>query len=191
MTKEVLVLCQRKSGKSSSAAYEGDVKDIVVPKINKLVQEHLGSDVNIEYLTKISAIDGETDYNFNLDTYPDNNQAKEFIANHRGFYSLIILNTCPFKYIDFKLIHNLLEPNGIMIFTIFPNIVDKNIITEDIFNIKDLFENIGTNIYRKKQIGGKKGKPLGKRFGKTYRRKIYRRKTYKKSKASSKSFGRR
>jgi hypothetical protein len=187
MTKEVLVLCQRKSGKSSSAAYEGDVKDIVVPKINKLVQEHLGSDVNIEYLTKITTIDGETDYNFNLDSYPNNSKAKEFIANHREFYSLIILNTCPFKYIDFKIIYNLLEPEGIMIFTVFPDIVDKNIITKDILNIEDLFENIGTNIYRKKQVGGKKSKPLGKRFKKTYRRKIYRRKTYKKSKA----FGRR
>ena len=47
-------------------------------------------------------------------------------------------------------------------------------------NIEDLFENIGTNIYRKKQVGGKKSKILGKRFKKTYKRKIYRRKTYKK-----------
>jgi hypothetical protein len=187
MTKEVLVLCQRKSGKSSSAAYEGDVKNIVVPKINKLVQEHLGSDAHIEYLTKMSTNEGESDYNFSLDSYPNNNQAKEFIANHRGFYSLIILNTCPFKYIDFKLIHNLLEPEGIMMFTVFPDIVDKNIITKDILNIEDLFENIGPNIYRKKQVGGKKGKVIGKCFKKTYRRKIYRRKTYKKRK----SFGRR
>ncbi len=183
MTKEVLVLCQRKSGISSSTSYEGDVKDIVIPKINELVREHLGSDVHIEYLTKMAANEGESDYNFSLDSYPDNNQAKEFIANHKEFYSLIILNTCPFKYIDYKLIHNLLEPNGIMIFTIFPNIIDKNITSfGDSINIEDLFENIGPNIYRKKQVGGKKSNPLGKRFKKTYRRKIYRRKTYKKRK---------
>ena len=32
MTKEVLVLCQRKSGTPSSYGYTGDIRDVVVPK---------------------------------------------------------------------------------------------------------------------------------------------------------------
>jgi hypothetical protein len=119
MTKQVLVLCQRKTG-SLYGYGKTAVEDLIVPQINDLVRRNLGDDVNIEYLTNIGSNDGSSDYNFILDKF--NPHAKDFISNHQGYYSLIILNTCPYFLMDYQLIYNLLEPQGIMVFTIFPTI---------------------------------------------------------------------
>jgi hypothetical protein len=170
MTKEVLVLCQRKSGKIESRLYSSnDVEELIIPRINEIVQEQLGSDTNIKYLSDMKGtIDGSADYKFSL--YSSNPEAKEFISNHIGFYSLIILNTCPFLYMDFKIIYDLLKPGGIMSFNTFPNTSANIFLPEEkITEIDTLFENIGKNLYRKKQSGGKK-------------RKTYKKRTYKKRK---------
>jgi hypothetical protein len=119
MTKQVLVLCQRKTG-SLYGYGKTAVEDLIVPQINDLVRRNLGDDVNIEYLTNIGSNDGSSDYNFILDKF--NPPAKDFISNHKGYYSLIILNTCPYFIMDYELIYDLLEPQGIMVFTIFPTI---------------------------------------------------------------------
>jgi hypothetical protein len=159
MTKEVLVLCQRKSGKIESRLYSSnDVEELIVPRINEIVQEQLESDTNIKYLTDMKGtIDGSADYKFSLDSY--NPEAREFISTHIGFYSLIILNTCPFIYMDFKIIYDLLKPGGIMSFNTFPNTSANIFLPEEkIREIDTLFENIGKNLYRKKQIAGKKRK---------------------------------
>jgi len=170
MTKEVLVLCQRKSGKIESRLYSSnDVEELIIPRINEIVQEQLGSDTNIKYLSDMKGtIDGSADYKFSLDSY--NPEAREFISTHIGFYSLIILNTCPFLYMDFKIIYDLLKPGGIMSFNTFPNTSANIFLPEEkITEIDTLFENIGKNLYRKKQSGGKK-------------RKTYKKRTYKKRK---------
>jgi hypothetical protein len=71
MTKEVLVLCQRKSGKIESSRYSSNnVEELIIPRINEIVQEHLGSDTNIKYLTDMKGnLGGTADYNFSLDSY--------------------------------------------------------------------------------------------------------------------------
>lgn len=155
MTKEVLVLCQRKSGKVDSRRYSSNnVEELIIPRINEIVQEQLGSDTNIKYLTDMKGtIDGSADYKFSLDSY--NPEAREFISTHIGFYSLIILNTCPFLYMDFKIIYDLLKPGGIMSFNTFPNTSANIFLPEEkIREIDTLFENIGKDLYRKKQSAG-------------------------------------
>ena len=152
MTKEVLVLCQRKSGKSSYNGYGGNVEDIVVPKINKLVQQHLGSDTTIKYLTDMRHYEGDADYKFTLKS--DNLEAKEFISAHKKFYSFIILNTSPIRYMDFNLIYDLLEPEGMIYFSRFPIDTPVDISRhpeEKINNIKSLFCDIGGGLYRKNE----------------------------------------
>lgn len=175
MTKEVLVLCQRKSGKVDSTRYSSNnVEELIVPRINEIVQEQLGSDTNIKYLTDMKGtMDGSADYNFSLNSY--NLEAKEFISNHIGFYSLIILNTCPFIFMDFKIIYDLLKPGGIMSFTTFPNTGNIFLPEEIITKIEGLFENIGNNLYRKKQSAGSRRRKTRKNK-RTYKK----RKTYKK-----------
>jgi hypothetical protein len=178
MTKEVLVLCQRKSGKIESRLYSSnDVEEMIIPRINEIVQQQLGSDTNIKYLTDMKgAIDGSADYKFSLDSY--NPEAREFISTHIGFYSLIILNTCPFLYMDFKIIYDLLKPGGIMSFNTFPNTSANVFLPEEVITkIDTLFENIGKNLYRKKQSGGKKRKTYRKKRTYKTRRKN---KTYRK-----------
>ena len=155
MTKEVLVLCQRKSGKIESRLYSSnDVEELIIPRINEIVQEQLGSDTNIKYLTDMKGtMDGSADYNLTLNSY--NLEAKEFISNHIGFYSLIVLNTCPFIFMDFKIIYDLLKPGGIMSFNTFPNTSANIFLPEEkIREIDTLFENIGKDLYRKKQSAG-------------------------------------
>ena len=181
MTKEVLVLCQRKSGKVESSRYSSNnVEELIVPRINEIVQEQLGSDTNIKYLTDMKGtMDGSADYNFSLNSY--NLEAKEFISTHIGFYSLIILNTCPFIIMDFKIIYDLLKPGGIMSFNTFPNTSANVFLPEEkIRKIDTLFENIGKNLYRKKQSGGSRRRKTRKtRKNKRKTRKIKSKKTRK------------
>ena len=183
MTKEVLVLCQRKSGKIESRLYSSnDVEELIVPRINEIVQQQLGSDTNIKYLTDMKGtMDGSADYNFSLDSY--NLEAKEFISTHIGFYSLIILNTCPLVYMDFKIIYDLLKPGGIMSFNTFPNTSANVFLPEEkIREIDTLFENIGKNLYRKKQSAGSRRRKTRKNkrtYKKRKTRKIKSRKSRK------------
>ena len=82
MTKEVLVLCQRKSGKIESRLYSSnDVEELIVPRINEIVQQQLGNDTNIKYLTDMKGtIDGSADYKFSLD---------HIILKQRNLFQLI------------------------------------------------------------------------------------------------------
>jgi hypothetical protein len=79
---------------------------------------------------------------------------------------------------DFKIIYDLLKPGGIMAFTTFPNTSANFFLPEEkITEIDTLFENIGKNLYRKKQAGGRKRKTYRK--NKTYRKRRF----YKKNKS--------
>lgn len=121
MTKNVLVLCQRKIGLDYSNV---NVAVSVIPKINEYVTSLLGSDTKIEYLTDCSGFTCEedsVDYKFNLDSDPTNSEAVEFISTHKEYYSLIILNTCPFPFMDYNAIYELLEPRGIMVMKRYPS----------------------------------------------------------------------
>jgi hypothetical protein len=109
--KNVLVLCQR----NKVPGLEG-----VVSNITSFVERIIGPGANIEYLTD-SKQSGSADYNFELKSGSEDPVVDSFINDHIGYYSLIILQTCPFHQMEFKLIYDLLKPNGIMAFTAFNN----------------------------------------------------------------------
>ena len=126
MSKKVLILCQRKQGLDAAEVH--DVKDTVIPLINEYVEKVLGPDTKIEYLT--DGKDDTVEYKFQL--IKDDEEAKNFVKTHKGTYSLIILNTCPFTLMDYELIYSLLEPDGFMVFQSFPKV--PNQIRKDLFS---------------------------------------------------------
>jgi len=193
MSKKVLILCQRKQGLDTVNI--NDVKDTVIPLINEYVENVLGPDTTIEYLT--DGDDPTVEYNFTLDKH--NPKAAEFISTHKGTYSLIILNTCPLIYMDYELIYSLLEPNGFMVFQAFPQLPPK--IPEDLFyvwsskeGVKEIiqfleqnfrhisypdFDPINYYVYQKIERGGGKYN-LKKNNKKTIKKRNYKKRNNKK-----------
>jgi hypothetical protein len=181
MSKKVLVLCQRKYGLDSLGV---NVKDNVVPKIMDTATQILGdSDFSVEYMSDcrgFSDSDCDVDYKMTLGSQ----ESEEFIGTNKGTYALIILNTCPFVQMNYGLIHELLEPGGKMLFSIFPRdsfegsnplIYWKTSSPEKIDPFNNLFEADSGHeqLYLKKILGGRK---IGKRKSKSKRVKRLRRK---------------
>ena len=173
--KGVLVMCQRKNGPDIDL--QGNivrVEDSVVPKINKFVQEHIG-DAKIDYLSNSEA-EGDVDYDLNLDNLPDNKKAQEFIASHKEFYSLIILNTCPIEWIDFNLIYNLMTPDGLLYISIWPEVKEREsfnqLVKKTIKPLKQYFRQVARvpYLYRKRPIEKAKAKAKRSRTHKTRRK---------------------
>jgi hypothetical protein len=112
--RKVLVLCQRK--KSTTNKKENDeIINRVVPKINELADRLIGHDYTIEYLS-----DSPNKEDVDIQLYLSDQNAFEFLI--RNSYALIILNTCPLQFMDYNVIYNLLENDGIMAFTSFPKL---------------------------------------------------------------------
>jgi hypothetical protein len=191
MTKHVLVLCQRKTGTGVSATgVLGRVEEMVVPKINDFVKSKLGDDVSIEYLTDGGGqkdaddnTDGTADHNHKLIKNSGVDKIDTFIREHTGYYSLIILNTCPYISMDYQLIYDLLTPDGMMAFTKYPappfqrradgSLVDVLYEAKD--NVAELFEDTGIYYYKKlsqkkRLSGGNKQKRKSKNTKKRNRR---------------------
>jgi hypothetical protein len=168
MSKKVLVLCQRKSGNldRGNGKYI-KVDEVVVPKINKLVNSLLGPDYTIEYLSNKESYTeeegGEVDIDLDLVEY--NPLAREFIERNISKYDLIILNTCPFMLMNYNIIYKLLKENGLMIFSKYPreDKLEPPKKNENLINLftdvsSDIGEAIGLNnvtIFKKKLKGGR------------------------------------
>ena len=146
MTKKVLILCQRKSGpiyvgqNSKGEEKYDNVESRIAPKINKLVKDLIPTDYELEYLSTLEGqhSKGEVDIQglLSLDEYQNGiltlkNKSNEkistrdFIKQNKGSYALIILNTCPFAYMDYNIIYDLLAAEGLMAFTAYPREVAK------------------------------------------------------------------
>lgn len=121
-TKNILVLCQRKTGRSATNDY--DVEEVVVPKITELIQTLLGFDTSIVYMTKLEKKNPGT---VDIDCYlgDESECSKKFIEKHNNFFDLIILQTCPFIFFNFDIVINLLKPKGMLALTSFPAPFDK------------------------------------------------------------------
>ena len=105
-------MCQRKTGFTNLLRID-KVEDIVIPKINLLISRLLGNDdISIVYISHINKSDGTVDINCDLNGITA--CSKEFIAENINSFDLIILQTCPFRLMDFHILHNLLKPNGIL-----------------------------------------------------------------------------
>jgi hypothetical protein len=174
MSKKVLVLCQRKKG----IIHYNDkkVEDEVVPKINSIVEKLIKTKkYTIEYLSSGNHegeldIEGLLEYNEKLTLKNENDYkitTKDFIKNNEKSYNLIILNTCPFKSMNYTIINELLSDDGLLVYSIFP--LDFVTIENDHPLIKSIVDNESANklfildkisdgvfIYKKKVSGGTK-----------------------------------
>jgi hypothetical protein len=128
-TKKVLVLCQRKKTNFDTNSTNETIKNL-----EKFIENYfIFKDVKpeIEYLTPGSGFDNEhedfADYKFNLVdsesitnnsniTEYDKEETRKFIEKNKGTYSLIILNTCPFIYMPYEALYQLLENDGVITF---------------------------------------------------------------------------
>jgi hypothetical protein len=175
MSKKVLVLCQRKKSNNDKK-----VEDEVVPKINSIVEILIKTqNYTIEYLSSGDHegeldIEGWLEYNKKLTLKNDYKiTTKDFIKNNEKSYNLIILNTCPFKYMNYTIINELLSDDGLLVYSIFPLNLDeinknhpliKSIVDNKKANKLFILDNIsdgvdgvdGVFIYKKKVSGGTK-----------------------------------
>ena len=170
MSKKVLVLCQRKKSNNDKK-----VEDEVVPKINSIVERLLKTKkYTIEYLSS-GDYEGEIDikgwleYNEKLTLKNENNDeitTEDFIENNKKSYNLIILNTCPFKFMNYTIINELLSDDGLLVYSIFPldlvtmkknHPLIKSIVDNESANelfILDKIRDDSVFIYKKKRISG-------------------------------------
>ncbi len=189
-TTKVLVLCQRKAGLINGLQR---VEKKTVPLINYFIKTLFAGDddddYKIEYLSALESsntVDDRVDIegvlslkNASTNYLTLKNEgdkqilASDFIRQNEGTYQLIILNTCPFQSMDFDIIYKLLSPDGLMVFSSFPNNPSSNFsktvneITriEKLFTLdEDLVSYIKTTtsfmvfVYRKNITGGNKKK---------------------------------
>jgi hypothetical protein len=103
---QVLVLCQRKAGK--------DLDPKVITNLESYI-DSICPNANITYLTNLGSLQGTADIILNLDSR--NVEAIRFVKLNKNKYDFIILNTCPFPYMSYYMIYNLLKDTGRMIMT--------------------------------------------------------------------------
>jgi hypothetical protein len=110
--KKILVLCQRKTGENITPTKEVyKIEDVIIPRINQLVNDLLGEDTTIIYMSVPSA-PGTVDIDCHLDSITQ--CSKDFILQHGNSFDLILLQTCPFLSMDFSILYNLLKPSGMI-----------------------------------------------------------------------------
>ena len=83
-----------------------------------------GSDrANIEYMTYFDASkpENKADYNMKLKDPENNPELKRFLDTHSHFYDLIVMQTCPVPWMDYKLIADILKEDGYVICTVVDN----------------------------------------------------------------------
>lgn len=117
--KKVLILGQRKTGIYNYLTKE-NVEDIIIPKITEIVEELVGIDYKIIYISDITGYDKSStvDINCNLDNV--NECSKVFISANKNSFDLIILQTCPFIFLNYNILYNLLKYYGKIGLTSFP-----------------------------------------------------------------------
>ena len=146
MSVKVLILCQRKTGKCSNYQHLS-VENEIIPKIETFLTSYLhGNDYSVEYMSSISEsnIIGTVDFDIRVE---NNSEFLHFLNTHKNYYSIIILQTCPFMLMKYDLIRELLCDNGVMVLSAIncgdPKLVrDKNIqmVMRDIPSLSDHFE---------------------------------------------------
>lgn len=112
--KKVLVLCQRKTGPRSSIDSKLElVEETITPVINRYINMVMGPDTTIIYLTSINSdYPGTADYNCYLQM--NSPCTMDFISEHGNSFDLIILQTCPYKFFNYEIVHTLLKPDGFL-----------------------------------------------------------------------------
>lgn len=171
MTLRVLILCQRKS---STLLKDKDNVDKTVEYIKTYMGDNLGEVVDIEYLTthdhhpdhSVDETNYDADYKFSLN---NNREAINFVAEHKGVYDGIILNTCPFNYLNYTMIYALLKSDGFLLLKTFDEddetgelgLEEVAILPSTLKTLKKYFihfarHNFGSHFYIKRVQAGKK-----------------------------------
>jgi hypothetical protein len=111
---KVLVLCQRKKGRCNDSSSRL-VEHNTVPTIKKYLNDFLHSeDYTIDYLSDLDSDEPPDGVDFNI-KIGDNEEFIGFLRHHTKYYSVIILNTCPFAFMQFGYIRDLLVDSGVVI----------------------------------------------------------------------------
>ena len=119
--KSVLVLCQRKEGNGKRGG--PNVENLLIPVLEKIIKtfikEKNGDNelVDIKYMTLLDPDKQNDKADFNMRLLNIDPNSKEFCEQHLEFYDLIVMQTCPFIYMDFRLIKNILKKGGYVICT--------------------------------------------------------------------------
>jgi hypothetical protein len=113
--KSVLVLCQRKESLDDK-----HVKESVIPKLEYIIEDFLkithAESVDIKYMVDLENPDNDkSDFNMILDKSDSNSH--EFIKNHKDFYDLIVLQTCPDYMMELEFIYYILKLKGHILIT--------------------------------------------------------------------------
>ena len=113
--KSVLVLCQRKESLDDKS-----IKESVIPKLEYIIEDFLKisdtESVDIKYMVDLENPDTDkSDFNMILDK--SDSKATEFIKNHKDFYDLIVLQTCPEYIMDLEFIYYILKNKGHILIT--------------------------------------------------------------------------
>ena len=120
-TKEkVLVLCQRKLDENGEELVNKDID-------NLLDALNIGADRYIKYASPmdenhVGKVDFEGEFGGDLD-FTKNNFTK-------GDYSVIILNTCPFRFMKYDIINEYLKPNGRIVLSKFDKRTPTNFVEQ-------------------------------------------------------------
>jgi hypothetical protein len=140
--KKVLVLCQRKKGIDEK---DRKIEEVIIPKITNVIEKLMGKNYSVTYMTDMTKMEnGETDIDCLLNG--ETECSKKFIEENKGSYDLIILHTCPFRFIEYNIIYNLLKPTGKLVLSSLPG----NIITDyDFFKTQpDAIKNIKSSNFQ-------------------------------------------
>lgn len=139
LPKEVLVLCQRKEGLfGDKSNLKNNVRETVVPELTRTIETFLkettGSSIsNIKYMRPYNPIinpHDKADFNMELTTKHQTKEMKDFFDNHLNFYDLIVLQTCPIPFLDYKAIAHILKKDGHVVCTVIQDRGSRDEISE-------------------------------------------------------------
>ena len=110
---KILVMCQRKAGRCYESTQT--VEDTIVPIIEQYLSNYLHTrDYKIDYLSQLEDAEPDDKVDFNIEV--DNNpQFTDFLKEKAKYYSIIVLNKCPYRFINFDYVSQLLCNNGVVI----------------------------------------------------------------------------
>jgi hypothetical protein len=112
-SKRVLVLCQRKGGVTSGI----DIREHLIPALEGYIQHFIQLPHTIEYMVDIKKPGNTANYNMQLNA--EEPKTEQFIKDHSEYYDLVVLQTCPCKFIDFESIYQIMKKGAYMMITAF------------------------------------------------------------------------
>ena len=114
----VLVMCQRKTGNTHGV----DIEVSLIPALEGFIDTFISQPRTIEYMVDIKKAGNTANHDMRLNKNTDNiysKQTNDFISTHTEYYDLVVLQTCPGKFIDFKSIYEIMKKDAYMIITAF------------------------------------------------------------------------